>query len=364
MLIDFWTYSCINCLRTLPYIKDWDERYRDERPDDRRRPHARVRVRARRSRTSARTPRSSGSAYPIALDNEFGTWNAWHNQYWPAKYLIDRNGHVRYYHFGEGEYDETEEAIRELLAERGTRLPAASGLADESPRGLVTPESYLGYQRLARYVGTTVVPDREQRVRAPAEARRERARLRRPLAGRGRAGGRGRRRAALRLALPRPRRLPGAHRARRRRRARRRQARAHRARRAATGSTRSSSGRAIADHLLELRFTPGRRRLRVHVRLGARIADVRRPQPTGTTGCRTGAAAAAGCSCRPSRSGSGTTSATTPPTRTAARSSGAPSTSASSTSTSRTTTGRRTARPRRTSAGCSARTSAPTATSS
>ncbi|MBA3788352.1 MAG: cytochrome c biogenesis protein DipZ [Actinobacteria bacterium] len=165
VLIDFWTYSCINCLRTLPYITSWHERYRSSgltivgvhTPE-----FAFERV-ASNVRENAK---ELGVEYPIALDNEFGTWNAWHNQYWPAKYLIDRKGHVRYYHFGEGDYDESESAIRELLAERGAGsddLPAPAALADESPRGLVTPESYLGHQRLARYVGTTIAPDREQR---------------------------------------------------------------------------------------------------------------------------------------------------------------------------------------------------------
>ena len=111
VLLDFWTYSCINCLRTLPHIKRWDDRYRDsglvilgvhtpefafERELDN--------VRENVSRLGLR--------YPIALDNEFGTWNAWRNQYWPAKYLIDRSGHVLYYHFGKGEYKETEAGDR------------------------------------------------------------------------------------------------------------------------------------------------------------------------------------------------------------------------------------------------------------
>ena len=91
-----------------------------ERADDRRRPHARVRLRAGADERARATRRSSGSEYPIALDNDFGTWNAWHNQYWPAKYLIDRAGHVRYYHFGEGEYDETE--ARDPRAARRARL--------------------------------------------------------------------------------------------------------------------------------------------------------------------------------------------------------------------------------------------------
>lgn len=168
VLIDFWTYSCVNCLRTLPYVTDWDARYRDSgltvvgvhSPEFAfEREEANVRENAD----------ELGIEYPIALDNRFGTWSVWNNQYWPAKYLIDRKGHVRYYHFGEGDYAETEEAIRELLASRGTTLPAASTLEDESPHGLVTPESYLGYERLARYAGTPVVRDQEAAYELPAE---------------------------------------------------------------------------------------------------------------------------------------------------------------------------------------------------
>ena len=155
VLIDFWTYSCINCLRTLPYVRAWDERYRaagltivgvhsPEFAFEREEANVRENVRTLQVR------------YPVALDNDFATWRAWHNQYWPAKYLVDRNGRVRYFHFGEGEYDETEEAIRTLL---GRDAPPASGLEDESPRGLVTPESYLGFERLDRNGGEPVVAD-------------------------------------------------------------------------------------------------------------------------------------------------------------------------------------------------------------
>ena len=101
--------------------------------------------------------RKLGVRYPVALDNDFVTWQSWHNQYWPAKYLIDKQGHVRYYHFGEGDYAETEDAIRTLL---GAEAPDASGLADESPTGLRTPESYLGYERLDRNAGDPVVKDK------------------------------------------------------------------------------------------------------------------------------------------------------------------------------------------------------------
>jgi cytochrome c biogenesis protein CcdA/thiol-disulfide isomerase/thioredoxin len=168
VLIDFWTYSCINCLRTLPYIREWDDRYRAagltivgvHSPEF---AFERVESNVRENTKELKL------RYPVALDNDFGTWRAWSNQYWPAKYLIDRNGHVRYYHFGEGEYGETEEAIRTLLAERGTPVPAASGLDDTTPHALVTPESYLGYERLARYYGPPVARDTERVYTFPAK---------------------------------------------------------------------------------------------------------------------------------------------------------------------------------------------------
>ncbi len=161
VLIDFWTYSCINCLRTLPFIREWDDRYRAagltivgvHSPEFAfERVESNVRENAKELKLR----------YPIALDNDFGTWRAWSNQYWPAKYLIDRRGHVRFYHFGEGEYGKTEEAIRTLLAERDTAVPEASGLEDTTPHGLVTPESYLGYERLARYYGRPVLNNAER----------------------------------------------------------------------------------------------------------------------------------------------------------------------------------------------------------
>jgi cytochrome c biogenesis protein CcdA/thiol-disulfide isomerase/thioredoxin len=167
VLIDFWTYSCINCLRTLPYIREWASRYGDagltvvgvHTPEFAfERVHDNVRENVRRLQVR----------YPVALDNHYGTWNAWHNQYWPAKYLIDRNGHVRWYHFGEGDYAESEEVIRTLLAERGVPVPAPSGFA-ETPLGhaVITPESYLGYKRLDRYAGSPVQEDEEAEYAFP-----------------------------------------------------------------------------------------------------------------------------------------------------------------------------------------------------
>jgi thioredoxin family protein len=101
-----------------------------------------------------------GVRYPVGLDNEYGTWDAYSNQYWPAEYLIDARGHVREVHFGEGNYDETEHAIRMLLAERQSRLPKALAIPDRTPFELMTPESYLGYDRLMRYEGTPIAHDR------------------------------------------------------------------------------------------------------------------------------------------------------------------------------------------------------------
>ena len=111
MLIDFWTYSCINCIRTLPYLKAWDGRYR-ERGLTVIGVHAPEFPFERDAGNVARAVRGNGLRYPVAQDNEFATWNAYGNQFWPAKYLIDARGRVRYTHFGEGDYEETEAAIR------------------------------------------------------------------------------------------------------------------------------------------------------------------------------------------------------------------------------------------------------------
>jgi mannose-6-phosphate isomerase-like protein (cupin superfamily) len=105
-----------------------------------------------------------GLRYPVVQDNDFATWNAYANQYWPAKYLIDRKGHVRFVHFGEGEYRRTENVIRRLLglAPLGTEMDVPQGR-------LVTPESYLGYERLARYAGSPIAPGREAEYRLPSK---------------------------------------------------------------------------------------------------------------------------------------------------------------------------------------------------
>jgi thiol-disulfide isomerase/thioredoxin len=148
VVIDFWTYSCINCLRTLPYLKAWDEAYRDDglvilgvhSPE-----FAFERVPA----NVRREVRSLGLRYPIALDNGFETWNAFGNRYWPAKYFLDRRGHVRFAHFGEGEYERSERVIRRLLGEPPGGSLAVAGAAEPS-YGAITPETYLGSLRRDR----------------------------------------------------------------------------------------------------------------------------------------------------------------------------------------------------------------------
>ncbi|HEU4941730.1 MAG TPA: thioredoxin family protein [Gaiellaceae bacterium] len=164
VLIDFWTYSCVNCLRTLPHLEAWDSSYRadgltvvgvhapefafERVPDN---------VRA--------AVRKLGVRYPVALDNDFVTWTEYANQYWPAKYLIDRTGRVRYVHYGEGKYDETERQIRRYL---GSKVPdRGTAVADRTPTVRTTPESYLGYERLARFVGSRVVAGKESTYRFP-----------------------------------------------------------------------------------------------------------------------------------------------------------------------------------------------------
>ena len=163
MLVDFWTYTCINCIRTLPYLKAWDERYRDK---------GLVTV-------GVHTPefpfeRDAGNVedaiaqnalrYPVAQDNDYATWDAYGNQFWPAKYLIDARGQVRYTHFGEGDYEETEEAIRRLLEEAGRRPPPglARARAERASPFVTTPESYLGAARAERFVNGSIQPARRR----------------------------------------------------------------------------------------------------------------------------------------------------------------------------------------------------------
>ena len=155
VLVDFWTYSCINCLRTLPYLESWYRTYAKDgfvivgvHTPEFAFEHDIANVR--------RATKEYGVRYPVAIDNDYATWNAYGNQYWPADYLIDARGHVREAKFGEGEYSKTENAIRSLLAERDKSLPKAVHMADHTPDYPLTPESYLGTDRLDRYAGSPI----------------------------------------------------------------------------------------------------------------------------------------------------------------------------------------------------------------
>ena len=168
VLIDFWTYSCINCLRTLPHLRAWDKTYREQglaivgvHTPEFAFEHVEDNVRSAIKRLDLE--------YAVAMDNDFGTWNAYSNRYWPAKYLIDSRGHLRYAHFGEGAYDTTESHIRALLAERKDDLPAPVQIADRTPQARYTPETYLGYERLSpeQFAGDSLAPDKPAGYRFP-----------------------------------------------------------------------------------------------------------------------------------------------------------------------------------------------------
>jgi len=149
VLIDFWTYSCINCIRTLPYIQSWHEDYTDSGLVILGL-HAPEFQFEHKPENVAKAVKDFGLTYPIAQDNDFATWRAYNNHYWPAKYLIDRDGFVRYTHFGEGEYDETEAAIAELLGEEVKQNAVTATLVNS--RKIGTPEIYLGTARRANFV--------------------------------------------------------------------------------------------------------------------------------------------------------------------------------------------------------------------
>ncbi|RAU44676.1 MULTISPECIES: cytochrome c biogenesis protein DipZ [unclassified Pseudomonas] len=159
VLVDFWTYSCINCLRTLPYVKAWADKYRDQGL-------VVIGVHApefafeRDVNNVTRAMKDLGIDYPVAIDNEYRIWRAFDNQYWPAHYFADAQGRIRYHHFGEGAYDESERVIQALLREAGSRQ-VADDLIDANGQGVQqaadlgdakSPETYLGYERAEHFV--------------------------------------------------------------------------------------------------------------------------------------------------------------------------------------------------------------------
>ena len=153
MLVDFWDYTCVNCIRTLPYIKEWYDRYKNDG-------FVIIGVHspefefAKKRQNVLEAINSFGVDYPVVMDNDFKIWNLFSNEYWPAKYLFDEDGTLRYVHYGEGEYESFEEKIQDLLKEKNPDVKLPSIMepvrATDVPGAVcyrTTPETYLGYER-------------------------------------------------------------------------------------------------------------------------------------------------------------------------------------------------------------------------
>ncbi|SAI27587.1 thioredoxin [Bordetella ansorpii] len=174
VLVDFWTYSCINCLRALPYVKAWADKYRDQGL-------VVIGVHApefafeRDVGNVAKAIQRYRLDYPVAIDNNYAIWRAFNNQYWPAHYFIDAQGRIRYHHFGEGDYDKSERVIQDLLREAGAQVTegvsTVSAQADQMAAGVSpvqSPETYLGYDRAENFASGAAVHDQAGRYTAPA----------------------------------------------------------------------------------------------------------------------------------------------------------------------------------------------------
>jgi cytochrome c biogenesis protein CcdA/thiol-disulfide isomerase/thioredoxin len=174
VLIDFWTYSCINCLRALPYVEAWSEKYKDaglvvigvHTPE-----FAFEKERA----NVEKAVRDLKITYPVAIDSDYRIWQAFHNEYWPAHYFIDGKGRIRYHHFGEGEYDQSERVIQELLRENGAKSLSAdavsvSAAGVEAPpdhRDSQSPETYIGYRRAEHFASVEPVAHDSRKAYTP-----------------------------------------------------------------------------------------------------------------------------------------------------------------------------------------------------
>jgi cytochrome c biogenesis protein CcdA/thiol-disulfide isomerase/thioredoxin len=174
VLIDFWTYSCINCLRALPYVEGWAAKYKDaglvvigvHTPE----------FAFEKERTNVeKAVRDLKVSYPVAIDSDYKIWKAFNNEYWPAHYFIDGKGRIRYHHFGEGEYDQSALVIRELLKQNGAQLAAseaisASGAGAEAAPDTAnqrSPETYVGYHRAEHFASTEAIAHDSKRVYTP-----------------------------------------------------------------------------------------------------------------------------------------------------------------------------------------------------
>jgi cytochrome c biogenesis protein CcdA/thiol-disulfide isomerase/thioredoxin len=159
VLVDFWTYSCINCLRAIPYVRAWAEKYRE---------HGLVVIGVhapefafeRNADNVKKAIATLGIGYPVAIDNDYKIWRAFENEYWPAHYFIDAKGQIRHHHFGEGEYDESERVIQKLLVDAGdSNVPtgvvavnASSAEAASAKADVESPETYIGYNRTDHFI--------------------------------------------------------------------------------------------------------------------------------------------------------------------------------------------------------------------
>jgi thiol-disulfide isomerase/thioredoxin len=175
VLVDFWTYSCINCLRSLPYVQAWYDKYKD---------HGLVIIGVHAPEFAfekdptnvAAAVKRLGVTYPVALDNDYAVWKGFNNEYWPADYFIDAKGRIRHHYFGEGGYAEGEDVIRRLLADAGyTNLPggyvqpgARGAQAASSGDAMRSPETYVGYARADNFASGQVAHDDAFDYHAPA----------------------------------------------------------------------------------------------------------------------------------------------------------------------------------------------------
>jgi len=173
VLVDFWTYSCINCLRALPYVEAWAKKYAASGL-------VVIGVHApefafeKDPANVKKAVRDLGVTYPVALDNNLAIWTAFNNEYWPAHYFIDGQGRIRHHHFGEGEYDQSERVIQQLLREAGRRPPggivdpnAAGAEARATPDDATSPETYIGYARAAGFASGNMKMDQAANYQAP-----------------------------------------------------------------------------------------------------------------------------------------------------------------------------------------------------
>jgi cytochrome c biogenesis protein CcdA/thiol-disulfide isomerase/thioredoxin len=176
VLIDFWTYSCINCLRAIPYVEAWSDKYKNDglvvigvhTPEF---------AFEKDPANVAKSLADLKITYPVAIDSKYAIWNAFHNEYWPAHYFIDAQGQIRYHHFGEGKYDESEEVIQQLLREKNASLQVG-GLVQVNGAGVqaapdlgnvASPETYVGYGRQENYASPQKIEkDGKQTYTAPA----------------------------------------------------------------------------------------------------------------------------------------------------------------------------------------------------